>query len=136
MSTIFAKIISGEIPAYKVAESSDFLAFLDIRPLAKGHTLVIPKKEVDYFFDMNDADLAAITVFAKKVAHAIREVVPCKKIGTTVIGLEVPHAHIHLIPINAVGDINFSREPLQLSSDDMAALAAKISATFLQNFPQ
>ncbi len=136
MSTIFSKIISGEIPAYKVAESDAFLAFLDIRPLAKGHTLVIPKKEVDYFYDLEDTELADLMIFSKKVAHAIKSVVPCKKVGTTVIGLEVPHAHVHLIPINAVGDINFSREPLQFSADQMTALATEINTRFQGDFPR
>ncbi|MDP4712202.1 MAG: HIT domain-containing protein [Saprospiraceae bacterium] len=130
MATIFSKIISGEIPCYKVAESEAFLAFLDIRPLAKGHTLVIPKKEVDYFYDLDDPDLAELMVFAKRVAHAIRSVVPCIKIGTAVIGLEVPHAHVHLVPLNAVGELNFAREPLHLEPAEMMAIATEINAHF------
>ena len=130
MATIFSKIISGEIPCYKVAESEAFLAFLDIRPLAKGHTLVIPKKEVDYFYDLEDPDLAELMVFAKRVAHAIRSVVPCIKIGTAVIGLEVPHAHVHLVPLNAVGELNFAREPLHLEPAEMMAIATEINARF------
>lgn len=130
MATIFSKIISGEIPCYKVAESEAFLAFLDIRPLAKGHTLVIPKKEVDYFYDLEDPDLAELMVFAKRVAHAIRSVVPCIKIGTAVIGLEVPHAHVHLVPLNAVGELNFAREPLHLEPAEMMAIATEINAHF------
>ena len=130
MATIFSKIISGEIPCYKVAESEAFLAFLDIRPLAKGHTLVIPKKEVDYFYDLDDPDLAELMVFAKRVAHAIRSVVPCIKIGTAVIGLEVPHAHVNLVPLNAVGELNFAREPLHLEPAEMMAIATEINAHF------
>jgi histidine triad (HIT) family protein len=130
MATIFSKIISGEIPCYKVAESEAFLAFLDIRPLAKGHTLVIPKKEVDYFYDLDDPDLTELMVFAKRVAHAIRSVVPCIKIGTAVIGLEVPHAHVHLVPLNAVGELNFAREPLRLEPAEMMAIATEINAHF------
>lgn len=130
MATIFSKIISGEIPCYKVAESEAFLAFLDIRPLAKGHTLVIPKKEVDYFYDLDDPDLAELMIFAKRVAHAIRAVVPCKKIGTAIIGLEVPHAHVHLVPLNAVGELNFAREPLHLEPAEMMAIASEINARF------
>src|SRR5664279_5329590 len=105
MSTIFTKIIRGEIPSYKIAEDERFFAFLDINPLAKGHTLVVPKKETDYIFDIDDDDLGDMMIFAKKLAHAIEKVVPCKKVGIAVIGLEVPHAHIHLIPINDIGDI-------------------------------
>lgn len=102
MATIFSKIVKGEIPAWKIAEDERFFAFLDINPLAMGHTLVIPKKETDYIFDIDDAELADMMVFAKKVAKAIKKVVPCTKMGVTVIGLEVPHAHIHLIPINSI----------------------------------
>jgi histidine triad (HIT) family protein len=116
MATIFSKIIRGEIPSYKIAENDNFYAFLDINPLAKGHTLVIPKKETDYIFDMDDSSLAAMIVFSKHVAKAIEKAVPCKRIGIAVIGLEVPHAHIHLIPINHVDDINFARPKLKLSS--------------------
>ncbi len=130
MATIFSKIISGEIPCYKVAESDAYLAFLDIRPLAKGHTLVIPKTPVDYFYDLEDAELAGLMVFAKRVAHAIGAVVPCIKVGTAVIGLEVPHAHVHLVPLNAVGELNFSREPLRLEPEEMSRIAAEINAQF------
>lgn len=126
MATIFSKIISGEIPAHKVAENDDFLAFLDIMPLRRGHVLVIPKKETDYIFDMEDAELAAMMVFAKSVAHKIKKVFPCRKIGVTVIGLEVPHAHIHLIPINGIADMDFSQEKLTLSSDELAQIAQDI----------
>src|SRR5476651_424506 len=116
--TIFSKIVAGEIPAYKVAETLDFLAFLDINPLAKGHVLVIPKKEVDYLFDLDDETYTGLQIFAKIVARGIDKVIPCERIGVVVIGLEVPHAHIHLIPINNVGDINFSRPKLKLSGDE------------------
>ena len=126
MATIFSKIISGEIPCYKIAENDDFLAFLDIMPLRKGHTLVIPKKETDYIFDMEDTELSAMMVFAKTVSHKIKKVFPCRKIGVTVIGLEVPHAHIHLIPINGIADMNFSQEKLTLSPDELTRIAHDI----------
>jgi histidine triad (HIT) family protein len=115
MATIFSKIISGEIPCYKVAENDDFLAFLDIQPLRKGHVLVIPKLEIDYIFDMDDEHLGKMMAFSKTVAHKIKAVFPCRKVGVTVIGLEVPHAHIHLIPINGIQDMNFSQEKMVLS---------------------
>lgn len=127
MATIFSKIVSGEIPCYKIAENEDFFAFLDIRPLAKGHTLVIPKKEVDYIFSMEDSLLADLHLFSKKVAIAIEKVVKCKRIGTAVIGLEVPHAHIHLIPINNVSDINFANPKLSFSDEELKSLSEKIS---------
>jgi histidine triad (HIT) family protein len=126
--TIFSKIVAGEIPAYKVAESIDFLAFLDIAPLAEGHVLVIPKKEVDYIFDLDEETYAGLQIFAKIVAKSIKKAIPCKRIGVTVIGLEVPHAHIHLIPINNVGDMNFSRPKLKFSPEQLEATAAKIRA--------
>lgn len=126
MATIFSKIISGEIPCHKIAENDDFLAFLDIMPLRKGHALVIPKKETDYIFDMDDAELAAMMVFAKSVSHRIKKVFPCRKIGVTVIGLEVPHAHIHLIPINGIADMNFSQEKLSLNQEELAQIAQDI----------
>ena len=128
MATIFSRIVAGEIPCYKVAEDDQFLAFLDIQPLKPGHTLVIPKKEVDYIFDIDDALLGEMMVFAKKVAHAVRAVVPCSWIGVSVIGLEVPHAHIHLIPIESVADINFSKSKMQLSPEEMKELSAQIAA--------
>ena len=128
MATIFSRIVNGEIPCYKVAEDEKFLAFLDINPLAKGHTLVIPKVETDYIFDMTDSDLSAMMIFAKKVAKAIKEVVPCTKIGVTVIGLEVPHAHIHLIPINSIYDMDFSRPKLQLDSSVFESLSQEIAS--------
>lgn len=127
MASIFLKIISGEIPAYKVAEDENFLAFLDINPLAKGHTLVIPKKEVDYIFDIEDPLYTGLFAFAKKVAEGIKAIVPCQKIGITVIGLEVPHAHIHLIPINSIYDIDFSKPKLKFSPDEFQATASAIA---------
>lgn len=126
MSTIFSKIISGEIPAYKVAESIDFLAFLDINPLAEGHVLVIPKQEVDYLFDLEDGLYTELQLFAKIVATAMKRVIPCIKIGVAVIGLEVPHAHIHLIPMNSVSDMNFSRPKLSFTPEQLEATAEKI----------
>lgn len=128
MATIFSKIINGEIPAYKVAESDDFLAFLDINPLAEGHTLVIPKKEIDYVFDMDDEAYKELFLFAKKVARAIKQVVPCTKIGVAIIGLEVAHAHIHLVPINDVYDIDFKKEKLKLSHEQFIHMAGSIAA--------
>ncbi len=127
MSSLFSKIVSGEIPCFKVAESDNFLAFLDINPLTKGHVLVIPKKEIDYIFDVEDADLATMMVFAKKVAKAIEKVVDCERIGLAVIGLEVPHAHIHLIPINGIYDIDFSKPKLKLPPEEMQKIAKAIS---------
>lgn len=133
MASIFTKIISGEIPCHKVAESNDYLAFLDISPLAMGHTLVIPKKEVDYIFDLDDELYTGLQLFAKKVARSVQNVVPCKRIGVAVIGLEVPHTHIHLVPINSVGDINFSKPKMQVEKEELSALAAKIKAEFDKN---
>ena len=130
MSTIFGKIIRGEIPCYKIAETEDFLAFLDVRPLAKGHTLVIPKKEVDYIFDMNDEMFAGLHIFSKWVAKAIKMAVPCTKVGVAVIGLEVPHAHIHLVPMNEIGDLNFEKERLQITAEEYAEIAKKIQDAF------
>lgn len=127
MASIFSKIVSGEIPCHKVAETEEFLAFLDIRPLAKGHTLAIPKEEVDYVFDLEDTKLAALMVFAKKVAKAIEAEVSCKRIGLSVIGLEVPHTHVHLIPINQISDMTFGREPVAMTQEEMADLAARIA---------
>lgn len=126
MASIFTKIIAGDIPSYKVAENDDFLAFLDIMPLQKGHVLVIPKKEVDFIFDLDDDLLANMMVFAKHVAHKIKAAIPCKRIGVAVIGLEVPHAHIHLIPINTMNDMNFANEKLKLSPEDMDDICKKI----------
>ena len=128
--SIFSKIAAGEIPSYKCAEDDRFYAFLDINPLVKGHTLVIPRKEVDYIFDMNDDELAAFQVFAKKVAVALKKAFPCKKVAQVVLGLEVPHAHIHLIPMNSEADVDFRKEKLQLAEDEFKAIAAKIFGEF------
>lgn len=127
MSTIFSKILAGEIPCYKVAENDNFLAFLDVMPLAKGHCLVIPKKEVDYFFDLDAEILAEYNLFAKEVAVKIKKIIPCIKIGVAVIGLEVPHAHMHLVPMNHIGDLNFTKERVKLSPEEFSALADQIS---------
>jgi len=126
MATIFTRIIKGEIPSYKLLEDDRFYAFLDINPLAKGHALVVPKKETDYIFDIEDKDLGDMMIFAKKLALAIEKVVSCKKVGVAVIGLEVLHAHIHLIPLNDVSDINFARPKLKLGSEEFKELATKI----------
>ena len=128
--SIFTKIAEGEIPSYKCAENEEFYAFLDINPLVKGHTLVIPRREVDYIFDMEDDELARFQVFAKKVAVAIKSAFPCVKVGQAVLGLEVPHAHIHLVPMQSEKDMNFSNSKLQLSSEEMAAIADKIYKEF------
>jgi len=127
MSSIFTKIINGELPAYKVAENEKFLAFLDISPIAKGHTLVIPKTEVDYIFNIEDELLAEMWLFAKKVALKIENAIPCQRVGVAVIGLEVPHAHIHLVPINHVGDINFSQPKLSFTQEEMKDICDTIS---------
>jgi len=124
--TIFSKIVAGEIPAYKVAETIDYLAFLDINPLAEGHVLVIPKKEVDYIFDMEDDLYAGLQIFAKIVATGLKKAIPCKRIGVAVIGLEVPHTHIHLIPMNRVDDLNFARPKLNFTPEQLEATAEKI----------
>ena len=126
MATIFSRIISGEIPCYRIAENEKFFAFLDINPLAKGHVLVVPKKETDYLFDLGDSDLSEIMVFAKRIARAIEKAVPCKRIGVAVIGLEVPHAHIHLVPLNSMDDINFSNPKPKLPPEEMEAIASAI----------
>ena len=126
MPTIFSKIVSGEIPAYKVAESNDYLAFLDINPLAKGHVLVIPKRETDYVFDMEDDDYIGLWVFAKIVAQGIKPVYPCERIGVAVVGLEVAHTHIHLVPINEIGDLNFDRPKLTFSHEEFVESAEAI----------
>lgn len=131
MSSVFTKIVKGEIPCHKIAETESFLAFLDMRPLTAGHTLVIPKEELDYIFDLNDQDLSSLMLFAKKVAKAVEAAIPCKRIGLSVVGLEVPHVHIHLIPLENVQDMNFSRPPLQLSPDEFGAIADKIRAKLL-----
>ncbi len=124
--TIFSKIIAGEIPSYKCAENERFYAFLDINPVAKGHTLVVPKHEVDYLFDLDDDELAAMTIFAKRVAKAIQAAYPCRKVGVAVLGLEVAHAHIHLIPLQSEGDMDFRRPKLQLPAEEMEEIARRI----------
>ena len=133
MATIFSKIIAGEIPSYKVAEDEQFYAFLDINPLVKGHTLVVPKREVDYIFDLEDGELAAMQIFTKSVALAIQQVFPCKKVGQAVIGLEVPHAHIHLIPIQKESDMLFSNPKLQLSGEEFVEIAKSIHEAWESN---
>ena len=127
---IFSKIAAGEIPSYKCAEDEKFYAFLDINPLVKGHTLVIPRREVDYIFDMDDEEIAEFQVFAKKVAKAIKAAFPCKKVAQVVLGLEVPHAHIHLIPMQNEGDVDFRRKKLELSEDEFVEIAQKIYDAF------
>jgi histidine triad (HIT) family protein len=127
---IFSKIAAGEIPSYKCAESEKFYAFLDINPLVKGHTLVIPRREVDYIFDMDDDEIARYQVFAKRVAKAVKAAFPCKKVAQVVLGLEVPHAHIHLIPMQSEGDADFRREKLKLSEQEFKEIAAKIYSEF------
>jgi len=127
MASIFTKIVNGEIPCHKIDENDEFLAFLDIMPLAEGHTLVIPKTEVDYIYDLDDDVLGRLHIFAKKVARKIEKVIPCARIGVAVIGLEVPHAHVHLIPLNSVSDINFERPKLNLSQEELTVIAAKIT---------
>jgi histidine triad (HIT) family protein len=126
MASVFSKIISGEIPCYKIAENERFIAFLDVNPLVKGHTLVIPKVEIDYIFDLEDTLLQEMVVFSKEVAKILKNKIACKRIGVTVIGLEVPHAHIHLIPINSMEDMNFSRPKLKLSNDEFKDLHKSI----------
>ena len=127
---IFSKIAAGEIPSYKCAENDKFYAFLDINPVAKGHTLVIPRREVDYIFDMDDEELAEFQLFAKQVAVALKKAFPCKKVAQVVLGLEVPHAHIHLIPMNSEGDVDFRKEKLHLPNEEMQQIADKIFAAF------
>lgn len=130
MATIFSRIVAGEIPCHKVAENDEFFAFLDINPVAAGHTLVIPKKEVDYIFDIDDAELGRIMTFAKRVAKAQEKAIACKRVGIAVMGLEVPHAHIHLIPITKESDMYFGRKKLEMSQDELASIAAKIREKF------
>lgn len=126
MSSIFSKIVSGEIPSYKIAENENYLAFLDVFPLKKGHVLVIPKKEVDYIFDLDDVTYNGLMSFSKSVASAIKKAIPCNRIAMSVIGLEVPHAHVHLIPMNTMNDVNFSNEKLKLSKEEFEEIASKI----------
>ena len=128
MASIFTKIVMGEIPCYKVAETEDCIAFLDILPLAKGHVLGVPKKEVDYYFDLDDELFRKVNALAKRVAHAIKKVVPCDRIGVSVIGLEVPHAHVHLVPINSISDLDFTKNRVKLSEEEFKELADKIAA--------
>ena len=130
MTSIFTKIINREIPAHIVAEDDNYIAFLDIMPLVRGHLLVVPKKEVDYVFDLDDEVLAGLHLFAKKVALAQEKVIPCNRIGVAVVGLEVAHVHVHLVPLNTMDDINFTRPKLKLSEEEMAEVAAKIKAEF------
>ena len=127
MASIFSRIVAGEIPCYKVAEDENYFAFLDISPVAKGHTLVIPKQEVDYIFDLDDETYVGLTRFAKRVAKAIEKAIPCKRVGVAVMGLEVPHTHIHLVPINKEADMNFFRDKLSLESTEMQAIAEAIA---------
>ena len=126
MATIFTKIVRGDIPSYKIAENDLFFSFLDIQPLAKGHTLVIPKQETDYLFDLEDSLLSQMMIFSKTIAKAIEKVIPCKRVGVAVLGLEVPHAHIHLVPINSEADISFSNPKLKLSESEFVEIASKI----------
>lgn len=130
MATIFSRIVAGEIPCHKVAEDEEFFAFLDINPVAKGHTLVIPKKEIDYIFDLEDALLGRMMAFAKRVARAQEAVIPCKRVGMAVMGLEVPHAHIHLIPITKESDMYFGSEKMTITQDELAAVAALIKKAY------
>lgn len=126
MASIFSKIVSGEIPCYKIAETNDFLAFLDINPVKEGHVLVIPKREVDYYFDLDDEAYVGLNLFVKIVAEAIKKAIPCKKVGVAVVGLEVPHAHVHLIPIDHVEDLNFSKPRIQVTPEQLDSIAQKI----------
>jgi histidine triad (HIT) family protein len=128
MATLFTRIVRGEIPCFKIAEDERYLAFLDINPLAKGHTLVIPKREVDYIFDLEDDMLSGLHIFVKKIALAVEKTVDCKRIGIAVIGLEVPHAHVHLVPLNDIGDLNFANPKLKFTQDEFRQIASKIAA--------
>jgi len=133
MASIFSKIINGEIPCYKIAETEKCIAFLDVFPLVEGHVLVVPKKEVDYIFDLEESDFTELQLFSKKVARAIKQVISCKRIGVAVIGLEVPHAHIHLVPMNSTDDLNFTKSKLKPSKEQLEEVARKISEAFLIN---
>lgn len=130
MASIFTRIIQGEIPSYKLGETEDYYAFLDIRPMTKGHALAIPKREVDYIFNLEDEELAGLMVFAKHVARALEAEVACKRIGVAVVGLEVPHAHVHLMPLNAVSDLGFGRSPVAMDDAEMKALAERVHQRF------
>lgn len=131
MATIFSRIIAGEIPSYKIAENDKFFAFLDVSPRVKGHTLVVPKKEIDYFFDIEDELLAEMMVFAKRIAKAIETAIPCKRIGVMVLGLEVPHAHIHLLPIQSEKDMNLSNPKLKLEAEEFTEITRKLKEAFI-----
>ena len=131
MATIFTKIINGEIPCYKIAEDENYFAFLDINPLKAGHSLVVPKIETDYIFNLDDDQLAGLIIFSKKVARAIKSVIPCNRIGLAVLGLEVPHAHIHLVPMDTMDDINFRNPKLKFSAEEFKEIAEKISSNFI-----
>jgi histidine triad (HIT) family protein len=128
MSTIFTKIIKGEIPSHKIAEDENYLAFLDVFPLAKGHVLVIPKKEIDYIFNIEDELYKGLFLFAKKIAKALEKAVPCKRVGVAVIGLEVPHAHVHLIPLQTMADINFERPKMKVTGEELAEITEKVKS--------
>jgi histidine triad (HIT) family protein len=128
MATIFTKIIRGEIPSYKIAEDDSYFAFLDINPLKEGHTLVVPKQETDYFFDLDDEQIAGLIIFSKKVAKAIKAIVPCNRIAVAVVGLEVPHVHVHLIPMDSMNDVNFKNPKLKFSPEEFRDIAEKISS--------
>lgn len=130
MASIFTRIINREIPSHIVAENDKYIAFLDVMPLVHGHVLVVPKQEVDYIFDLDDATLSGLHLFSKKVANAIKKAIPCKRIGIAVIGLEVPHTHVHLVPMNSVGDINFAKPKLKPSTEELATIADKIRKSF------
>lgn len=130
MTTVFGRIIQGEIPSYKVAEDNNFYAFLDIKPLVKGHVLVVPKVEIDYLFDLDDTTLCNMTLFAKKLAKAIERAIPCLRVGVLVVGLEVPHAHMHLIPFNTESEMNMSNKRLELSAEEFTSISQKIAAEF------
>jgi histidine triad (HIT) family protein len=128
LASIFSKIIKGEIPCHKIAENDKYFAFLDIAPLAKGHVLVVPKRKVDKYFDLTAEEISGINIFAKRIAQAIEKAIPCKRVGVAIIGLEVPHAHVHLIPLNSVEDINFEREKLKLEKEELEEIAGLIQA--------
>jgi len=130
MPSLFRRIVNGEIPCHKIAETENYLAFLDIRPLHAGHTLAIPKKEVDYIFDLEDEELSGLMLFAKGVAAALRQCVDCKRIGVAVVGLEVPHTHVHLIPIHQISDMSFEKGPIEMSQEELAQLAEKIRGVY------
>ena len=131
MASVFARIVRGELPAHRIAEDDAHVAFLDVEPLVKGHTLVVPKREVDYYFDLTDAELAALNAFAKRVAAAIFREVPCLRIGVAVVGLEVPHVHMHLVPLNRMADIDFGKERVALTEEEFAATAKRIRRVFI-----